>query len=93
MKYVWKVPLEATVHTAKCPRGKSFMVFTVFHSIANLFLQNMALSIGNISLQNAIVKGLLQIAIFYSKHESFLPWMFSHIQYQIYIYINPNGIR
>ena len=47
----------------------------------------MALSIGNISLQNATVKGLLQITIFYSKHESFLPWMFSHIQYQIYILI------
>ena len=40
-----------TPYMAKCSRGKTFVVFMVFHSIANLFPQIMALSIGNTSLQ------------------------------------------
>ena len=100
MKYLWKVSLEVTVYTAKCPRRKSFVVFTAFHSIANLLLQNMALSISNINLQNAIVKGLLQIAIFTRNMKVFSSGCFPiyniryiYIYIYIYMYINPNGIR
>ena len=44
----------------------------VFHSTANVFLQIMALSIRDISLEDATAKVLLQIAILHSKHECFL---------------------
>ena len=49
--------LESTVFTkclpymAKLLSGKTFAVFAVFHSFANVFLQIMALLIGIVSLQ------------------------------------------
>lgn len=49
-------------YTTKHLQGK---ILVVFHSIKNLFLQIMALTIGNISLQNAIANVLPRIAIFY----------------------------
>ena len=36
---------------AKRLREKTFAIFAVFHSIASVFRQIMALSIGNVSLQ------------------------------------------
>ena len=38
-------------YMAKTSRGKTFVAFEVFHSITNLFLQILALSISNTSLQ------------------------------------------
>ena len=39
------------LYTEKLSSGKTFAVFTVFHSIANAFPRIMALLIGNVSLQ------------------------------------------
>ena len=50
--------------------------FRDFSLNLNLFQWIMALSIGNISPQNATVKDLQWIAVFHSKHAL---WMFSHI--------------
>ena len=45
-----------TYRRAKLPRGKAFVVFTVFHLIMNLFLWIMVLLIGIISLQKCYSK-------------------------------------
>ena len=50
---------------------QNFVVFMVFHLIANLFPCIMTLLIGNIYLQACYHKGFMQITIFLSKHESF----------------------
>ena len=63
----------------KTSPGEKF--FTVFHSIANLFLWIMALSIDNVSLQNATAKFLPQIAISHPKCRSFPLGMFCLIWY------------
>ena len=48
-KYIYS--LDWIPYMAKHSRGKTFAVFMVFYSIANVFPQIMALSIGNVSLQ------------------------------------------
>ena len=72
------------LNMGKRPQGKLLCV--VFHSIANVFLQIMTLSISNISLQKCYSKVLLWIAIFHWKHESFPLWMFSRTWYWWFLY-------
>ena len=69
------IPLVITIYS------KTFVVFMVFHSTTNFFLQIMALSISNISLQQCYSKSLPWIAIFHSKRKSSPPQMFSCIWY------------
>ena len=59
------------------------MVFAVFHSTVNVFLQIVTLSdkISNISLKNATVKVLSRKFYLHSKCESFPLWMFPSIRY------------
>lgn len=57
---------------AKCTSGK-LMAFATFHSIANLFPQIMALSVGSISLQAAgYCESFPVNNHFHSKCESFV---------------------
>ena len=63
--------------------------FTVFHSIANLFLQNMALSIGNISLQKCYSESFTMKSHFPIKTQKFPPTdvlLYAHIWLKVNIY-------
>ena len=55
-------------YTAKRSREKTFTVLAVFHSIANVFPQVMALLIG---YKHASMKVFPQMAILYPNHKSF----------------------
>ena len=50
--------MSQVLYMGKCQWEKTFVIFTVFHSTANLFPQIIALSIGNISLQQCYSKGV-----------------------------------
>ena len=54
-------------------RGENFAVFTILHSTMNLFLQIMALSISNISLQNCYSKSFTVNSYFPLKTRKFYP--------------------
>ena len=68
-------------YTVKFSRGKTYTVIAVFHSIVNLFPQNMTLLTGSVSLQACYCKVFQRITIFYSKRESLPPQMFCCIWY------------
>ena len=57
----------------KHPRGKTFAVFMVFHSTANLFPQIMALLINNINLQQCYSKSCTANSLFLLKIQKFSP--------------------
>ena len=69
----------------KMSMGKTFAVFIIFHSTANVFLWTMALLIENISqhqcYNESFTESLFCILKTNKKRKSFLPWMFSCIQY------------
>ena len=57
----------------KCPQGKIFMVFAVFSSTVNLFLQIMALKISNKSLQKRYSESFTANSYFPLKTRKFTP--------------------
>ena len=59
--------------------GTTFVLFTVFHSIVNLFPQIMALSISYVSLQACYRKSFSVNDHLHSKCKSFLPQTFYHV--------------
>ena len=66
------------LYTIKCLRGKTFAVFAVLHSIANLFPWIMASSISNISLQACYQESFVMNDNF-SSHE----WQFSTLNVKV----------
>ena len=62
--------MASTIY-GKTFEGGTFAVFTVFHSIVNVFQQIMALSIGNVRLQACTVKVFPRMEILCPNRESF----------------------
>ena len=84
--------MSQVLYMGKRQREKTFVVFTVFHSTANLFPQTIALSISNISLQQCYSKGVTVNSLPTQNTKVSPTDVFPYMVCQQQLYIVPNEI-